>query len=75
MVHFELRSFDPAVPLIDQVRFELGRVVRRVARIACEQRPVFSAIFLPKFRGTAQLQNGRFRGNFAAKIAVISRSK
>ena len=43
-----------------------------------DQRPVFSAIFLPKFRGTAQLQNGRFRGNFAAKIAnfaVISRSK
>ena len=40
------------------------------------QRPVFVAIFLPKFRGTAKLQNGQFRGNFAVKIAdfaVISR--
>ena len=42
------------------------------------QRPVFVAIFLPKFRGTAKLQNGKFRGNFAGEIAnfaVISRSK
>ena len=33
-----LRSFDLAGPLIDRVRFELGRVVRRVARIDCKSR-------------------------------------
>ena len=42
------------------------------------QGPVFIAVFFAEFRGTATLQNGKFRGNFAVEMydfAVISRSK